>query len=75
MKGGKEGKCTHIGLYVLQSISWKDTKEIGNTSFQGRELSTQRIGMGDFLLYTHLYIFKFEKCECIVSIQSSKKKI
>lgn len=46
--GGERRKMhTHIGLYIVQSISWKDTEEAGNTGFQGRELGTQRIGVGE----------------------------
>lgn len=73
-RGRKENAYIHICLYILQSISWKNTfLKKGNGDFQGRELRTQRIGVGDFSLSTHLYFLNFGKWKCIVSIQSCKR--
>lgn len=49
-KGKKEKEGRKKSEYTLactyyKVITWKDTKEIGNTSFLGREPGTQRIGV------------------------------
>lgn len=54
-KGRRENAHTQI----LQNISLEKKK---NTGFQGRELDTQKIGVGgDFSLHTLLYLLNLEK--------------